>query len=128
MLEIHTCYSKPCHTRTYRSTVESVRGNSVFTMTHPRQRKRPIKMTCTKLCEGVHTAQGQRTTQISIGFCTHFSGFCISLGLGPRKCKLTTSRCPRMTCFTVPSNVVNMISNINSLFHNKAHTSCSLAC
>ena len=43
-------------------------------------------MACIELCGGVHTAQRQRLTQISIGFCTHFIG----IGLGVGQCKLTT--------------------------------------
>ena len=34
------------------------------------------KMGCIGLCGGVHTAQRQMTTLISIGFCVHVLGIC----------------------------------------------------
>ena len=55
----------------------------------PRLVQRRIKMVGLELCESVHTVQRQKSTQIPIGFCTHFIGICVGLCLGVVQCECT---------------------------------------
>ena len=53
----------------------------------PRERQIPIKKACVELFGSVHTTQRQRPMQSSIGFCAHFIGICIGLGLDVGQCE-----------------------------------------
>ena len=50
---------------------------------------RLTKVGCTELCGSVHTAQRQTSTQIPMGFSTHFISTCVGLALGVGQCKCT---------------------------------------
>ena len=48
--------------------------------THP-DTETETDMACIEFCGGVHTAEIQRAMRISLGFCTHFIGICMGLGV-----------------------------------------------